>query len=123
MNRSHRPLARNPHAACLPAAFAAVHGEPGRRRLIDDVHKAVEPGDPVPGLERRFVRSAHDFSRETVDVFPCVSFGDIGAVTALAAVCLYEQSVARGYARGDGHVIVCAGEDGSVATIGLRSGN
>ena len=60
---------------------------------------------------------------ETVDVFPCVSFGDIGAVTALAAVCLYEQSVARGYARGDGHVIACAGEDGSVATIGLRSGS
>ncbi len=59
-----------------------------------------------------------DMDRVTT-VFPAASFGDIGAVHALASVCLFEQEVARGYGSGGAGLVLAAGEDGTVSSISL----
>lgn len=52
-----------------------------------------------------------------IETYPCASFGDVGAVTALAGLCLFERSLERGYATGDRCIVASADENGHVATV------
>lgn len=50
-------------------------------------------------------------------VVPCASFGEIGAASGVAGVCLAARSFARDYATGDATLVVSLSENGEVGAI------
>lgn len=57
-------------------------------------------------------------------IFPCASFGEIGAASGPAAVCLATRAFIRGYARGDKGLVLSVGDNGDVgaALVGRTNG-
>ena len=52
--------------------------------------------------------------------YPCVSFGEIGAAGAVAAICLASRAFLGGYATGDLALILAIGDAGRVSAIVLQ---
>ena len=53
--------------------------------------------------------------------YPCVSFGEIGAASAVAALCLGARAFVKGYSVGDRALVLSIGDRGQVSAILLQS--
>jgi len=68
-------------------------------------------------------RPAHTRLQQVIDfdasklILPCASFGEIGAASGVAGVCLAARSFARDYATGDATLVVSLSENGEVGVI------
>jgi 3-oxoacyl-[acyl-carrier-protein] synthase-1 len=73
--------------------------------------KAVAWGVALTQLDGRV-----NLEHTTIE-FPCVSFGEIGAASAVAALCLSARAFVKGYSDGDHALVLSIGDRGQVSAI------
>jgi 3-oxoacyl-[acyl-carrier-protein] synthase-1 len=79
--------------------------------------KAVAWGLALMHLERRLSPE-----HSTIE-YPCISFGEIGAASAVTALCLASRAFVRGYSRGDRALVLSIGDRGQVSAILVHAGS
>lgn len=104
----------------LAAAASAVLGAAGvvgafTGDLVIDLN-GEEWKARVLSTARLLLRDVIDFDRAGT-VFPCASFGEIGAASGPASVCLAVRAFARGYARAEKTLVLSIADGGEVAAV------
>ncbi len=106
---------RNLATAVKTALATAGLREPFRGDLLLDLN-GEEWKARVWGHAQQLLHEHVDFSRSQA-VIPAVSFGDIGAASGVAALCLATRSFARGYASSNRALICSISDNGDTGAI------
>jgi 3-oxoacyl-[acyl-carrier-protein] synthase-1 len=110
-------LGRRLAAAAIEALDAVPGARPFRGDLILDLNGENWRASAW-GYAQIHLRDAVDFDG-CREILPTVSFGEIGAATGPAALCVAARSWARGYALGDRALICNVSDTGAVGAVVL----
>ncbi len=103
-------------SAALSRAAAPV---PFEGTIVSDMN-----GEPWKAYELGMarVRLADKLGEKAQFVFPCDSFGEVGAASAAVAVCAAARSLRRRYARNGSVLVISSSDHGQVGTALLSMG-